>query len=853
MANQIYTGTANDSIHGLTWRQRGLIVLLIPLLSALLSACGGGGVSGSTGSGGTGPSTGTPTLTLTLTDPSTNAAVTTVAPGKPAKVSATFRTGTNTPIAGAVVTFRTDSTLGTFVPTNAAAVTDASGVASVLLYPSTSAGAATVTGSTQTVVAGSTSTTAITGSVAFTATPSPAITVGLFDPGTGAARTSISAGNPARVAATLRQVTGAPAPGVVVTFTTDPTLGTFSPTSGSALTDTNGVASIILNSASLTASGAGIVTASGQIGSGTTASAVSSTVGFSTGAINITLSQVTIATPLLSAFGTTAVSVTVNTSGVATPTPFNVNFTSPCATNGRAALTPSVATVNGVATASYRDIGCAGTDIITATVTGLALTGTGTVTVSPPGVGSIQYVASTPTSISLRGTGGLGRQETSQVSFRVVDIGGNPLGGRTVTFNLNTTVGGISLSSTTATSDPATGLVITNVQSGTVSTPVRVTASTSTGTQTLTTQSDQLTVTTGIPAQEGFSISRSTINIEGWEYDGVTTQLTVRMSDHFRNPVPDGTALTFTAEGGSIASSCVSVNGTCTVSFTSQAIRPTNGRVTVLAYAVGEEGFTDLNGNGWFDLSPTSELIDSNGKSTDIGEAFVDFNENGIRDANEPFIDFNNNGIFDGPDGKYSGVLCDETVPGRSSPGSCATSKTLHVRGSTVVVLSGSRPIIDRSVTTTGLSTYSVGTPPAIPSITLESCWTIGTLDGTNVVKFSPNPPSTFIFDLRDDRGNALPAGTTVSFATSNGRITSTPSSFVVPNSAACFNPGTGSCPASAAQLLGSEAGRFTVSLQSDAIISGTTCTNTNLNGTLTMTVTTPRGVVTTASVSVTD
>jgi hypothetical protein len=840
VANQIYTGTANDSIHGLTWRQRGLIVLLIPLLSALLSACGGGGVSGSTGSGGTGPSTGTPTLTLTLTDPTTNAAVTTVAPGKPAKVSATFRTGTNAPIAGAVVTFRTDNTLGSFVPTNATAVTDATGVASVLLYPSTAAGAATVTGSTQTVVAGSASTTAITGSVAFTATPAPAITVGLFDPGTGAVRTSISAGSPARVTATLRQNTGAPASGVVVTFATDTSLGVFSPASGTALTDANGVASVLLNAASLTASGAGVVTASGQIGSGSTASAVSGSVGYSTGAVNISLSPITLGTSNLSAFGTTSVSVTVDTGGVATSTPFTVTFTSPCASNGKAALSSPVSTVNGVATASYRDIGCAASDVVTATLTGLAISRSATINVGASGVGSIQYVSATPTSISLRGTGGLGRQETSQVSFRVVDVGGNPLGGRTVNFSLNTTVGGISLSSTQATSDPSTGLVVTNVQAGTVSTPVRVTASTNTGSQTLTTQSDQLTITTGIPAQDSFSLSISTFNIEGGNVDGVTTQVTVRMADHFKNPVPDGTAVTFTAEGGSIVGSCVTTNGVCTVPFTSQALRPDNRRVTVLAYAVGEEGFTDLNGNGWFDLSPTSELIDSNGKSTDIGEAFVDFNENGIRDANEPFIDFNNNGIFDGPDGKYSGVLCDETVSGRSSPGSCATTKTLHVRGSGVVVLSGSIPVF----TLTASSTTPAG------GIQLPTC-----VNGTPFV----NSPVSFRLDITDEWGNAMPAGTTIALATSNGTLTSLPLSFVVPNTTACANPGTGNCPSSAPQLLRSGFGSFFGTIISDATQSLATaapplqCSNTRNSGQLTVTVTTPRGSVTTVAYGVSD
>ena len=188
MANQIYTSNANEGLASVRWAQRGLLVLLVPLISAVLSACGGSGVSGGTSSGGSGgggtPPAAPPTLTLTLTDPTTNAAVTTIAPGKPAKVSATFKSATNVPVAGAVVTFTTDKTLGAFVPANATAVTDSNGVATVMLYPSTAAGAATVTGSSQTVVSGNAAPAAVTGTVAFTATPSPAITVGLFDPGT---------------------------------------------------------------------------------------------------------------------------------------------------------------------------------------------------------------------------------------------------------------------------------------------------------------------------------------------------------------------------------------------------------------------------------------------------------------------------------------------------------------------------------------------------------------------------------------------------------------------------------------------------------------------------------------------
>ena len=116
--------------------------------------------------------------------------------------------------------------------------------------------------------------------------------------------------------------------------------------------------------------------------------------------------------------------------------------------------------------------------------------------------------------------------------------------------------------------------------------------------------------------------------------------------------------------------------------LTSQALRPTNGRVTVLARAIGEEAFTDRQRqrNRW----TAGEMIDANGLSTDMPEAFVDYNENGVRDANEPYFDFNGNGIYDGPDGKYNGVLC---TPGAAI---CSSQKSIDVRGSQIIVFSSS-------------------------------------------------------------------------------------------------------------------------------------------------------------------
>lgn len=653
-----------------------------------------------------------------------------------------------------------------------------------------------------------------TGGATDTGSPVPTITFALTD-AAGASVTSISTGAPATVKATLRDANGAIVSNSVVTFSTDPTLATITP-SNSALTDATGVATVTLAPASITAAGASTLSATAQVDT----SEVTGSIGFSIGASAVTISApvLGVGTAALSAFGTTSISVTVSSGGAPVTTPQNVTFSSTCASSGKAVLSTGVATVAGVATGSYRDNGCAGTDAVTATVAGITSASTSLV-VTPPTVGSIQFVSATPETIFLKGTGGV---ETSQVRFKVVDTGGNPISGKAVTFALSTAAGGITLTPApaTATSD-ADGLVVTNVNAGTVSTPVRVTASTpgATAGSTLTTQSSALTITTGIPAQDSFSLSATKLNPEFRDVDGNTTVLTARLADHFRNPVPDGTAVNFTTEGGSIIGTCQTSGGACSATMTSQLPRPIDGRATVLAYAVGEEGFIDGNGNGVADLVP-NEMFDINGFSTDMPEAFRDDNENGVFDAaTETFIDFNQNNAYNNPDGQYNGVLCDNVTapPTGSSAGTCSATKSIHVRGSLVIVFSGSTAVISK-ISPAG-------------AIDLRGCAGGGT---TQV-------------DLRivDVVGNPMPVGTTVVATTSDGSMTGL-SSFTQPN--------TNVTPAAGAIT-------HTVNIKDDAVTttSGTppvtTCTDPTLSGVLSITVTTPgdsvAGTVTTAQFAV--
>lgn len=529
------------------------------------------------------------------------------------------------------------------------------------------------------------------------------------------------------VTASFRKADGTPASGINVFFST--TLGTISPAGGIATTDGNGAATVQLTVG--TTSGPGLITASATVDN----KQITKSGSFSVTLPPLKLSTISLGLSTLSYGGSTSVAVTVlEADGV---TPFtgqevDVTFTSTQAASGNATIISPVRTVNGVATATYQATTATGNDTITASIAGDSKNAT--VTITPLTASSVSFVSASPANIGLKGMGGAGIQETSVVTFKVLNTAGLPSSGQQVDFTLNTSVGGLSLTSASG-STAADGTVTTIVQSGTIATTVRVTATIRT--TTISTQSDQLVVSTGVPSQDGFSVSVATLNTESWNTDGVADVVTARLSDHFHNPVPDGTAVYFTTSGGSIAPFCTTARGTCSVTWTSQSPRPLNGRARVLAYAVGEEAFLDINGNGVADA----------GEFTDGSEAFRDDNENGLRDVGETYIDFNANGAFNGPDGSYNGIFQGAAYIG--------APKSKHVFSNTTIVMASSAAVI----------TNSCGTSIAVALGGSTSC------DIT----------------VEDVNGNTMPAGTNVAFSYTLVRagITLTSDPYTFPNSSA--------------------------------------------------------------------
>lgn len=430
-----------------------------------------------------------------------------------------------------------------------------------------------------------------------------------------------------------------------------------------------------------------------------------------------------------------------------------VFFSSPCTSTGQADIAPTVVeTEGGVATTTYTALGCSNNDTVTArtSVDDTTLTATANIQTEAAEFGAIQFNSVSEPQIGLRGTGALPEQST--VSFTVTNSAGGPIPNQTVQFALNTTVGGLSLGNDSAQTN-SEGVATTTVNSGTVATPVRVTATTmgSTGQQ-QSAQSSVLAVTTGLPDNDSFSLSASTLNVEGLRFDGIEVDVTIRAADRFNNPVPDGTAVSFTTEGGAIPATCTTEDGACAVTFTTQDERPADGRATILAWAIGEESFSDTSpSNGRFDAGEFDP-------ADDLPEAFVDYNENGERDGNEFFIDFDNDGTYDLGDGIFTGVRCE---PSESEPDSLACeTDSLNVRDQVVIVFSGSSQTIEFQPSTIDLTNGNVVVdvlisgpngqiPPADTEISAST--TLGSIIGPSsytVISSSAQGPYVAQFEL---------------------------------------------------------------------------------------------------------
>lgn len=466
------------------------------------------------------------------------------------------------------------------------------------------------------------------------------------------------------VVAKLVDQNGQPVSGKVVTLTTD--RGAVKPSSGK-LTDKNGYAVF-----SITATG---ITDAGELSNITVgnAGATSLTESISYGSNANLVFTFSSDVSTLAQGATAALNIAVTLNGQSYKTPVSVSFSSQCLTDGKAVLASKVTTdTNGLASVTYKGVSSDGTQACGTSDTIIATLDNNTqqqLTITNQLAPSNTIIATTPSPefITLHGYNGA----SSRVTFTVNNSEGTAVPAQTVNlaFSLpSITDSGYSLSPASAQTD-SNGQVTVTVNAGSIPLPVAVKASIpNTNIQTV---SLPIAVGTGYPDSNSFSPSADVYSLEGKATDGATATITLRMADRFNNPIPDGTKVYFTTEGGSIKGNlsdgtigstpvCTTSDSSCTATLTSMNPRPADGRVTVLAYTEGEESFQDQNGNGILD----NDDYDTSGALLfdDVdSEPYLDANNSGAYDSGEQFVNLNPavNSVWDNVDGVYRGLACD--------------------------------------------------------------------------------------------------------------------------------------------------------------------------------------------------
>jgi 5-hydroxyisourate hydrolase-like protein (transthyretin family) len=553
-----------------------------------------------------------PTATMTLSNSNISASASS------STASVLVRDVAGNPVSGQLVQFSSQFGLVKFDASTA--LTDATGVAKVTVTPATSTSNGADVVRANVTVAGIAATDSKPVQVVSATSPgAPVLQLSLSS-------TSVSAAVPATVTATLTDSRNQPVAGQVVTFSVIRGLGRTNV--GTALTDATGKAVALLSPATSASTGADEITATVQYAG----ASLSATQGFQVQATNATI--VSFAGPAsLSAYGQDTLTLTLT--GAAVDSPVKLSVSSSCAAAGKATVSPStISATSNTVTLQYRDNGCGAvqpSDLLQVVIDGTSTARQLTLPIAAPAAVSLAFISSVPEQIFLKGSG---FTESSIITFEVRDAAGNPLPNKVVELRLQTGAGGVTMEGRGVESvDPlsanpftqtsnALGRVQVRVNSGTQPTPVRVHAKLSG--ENIATVSSNLSVGIGLPSQLNFSMSQQTINIEGYNVDNVPNTYTLIAADRSSNPVPVGTTINFVAEGGQVESSKLisQINGIsqATSNFVSAQPKPVDGRVTVVAYALGEESFIDKNGNN---------VYDSGEEFQDLGNIFKDRNYDG--------------------------------------------------------------------------------------------------------------------------------------------------------------------------------------------------------------------------------
>jgi hypothetical protein len=437
-----------------------------------------------------------------------------------------------------------------------------------------------------------------------------------------------------------------------------------------------------------------------------------------------------------------------------------VNFATNLSGTG---VTPVATTTDGVATATFSAGTSAG--VATVTATSGSASSSLSITIQAGVAGSLEFVSADPILIGVRGSA---LPQKSTITFRARDVNGNPVAdGTQVTFTLISGLGGGEAVAPT-TVGTIGGLASTILTSGTVSGPVRVLASITIGTTTLTSSSTNVSIAGGPPSGAHIGVAPAFRNIAGLVTQGIICPVTAIVGDRFGNPVPQNTTVSFFTNGGVVTPQGLTdalgntpgvdiKTGPPTphVGTATNFGDPRTGLVTVIAVTQGEETFIDSNGNGLFDGPGEFDPADP---EIDTPEPFIDHVNlcNGVPapcladPVNPPLL--SGNGSFD-PNDRYE-LFIDGNGNGAWDPPNVMWDAHKPIFASTTVLFTGPTRL-----------TVGVLQPNG-------SC--SGNPTGFNVPDGGSSPVLCFL--ASDPAGRPLVGGTQIRVTTSSGAISGTSS-----------------------------------------------------------------------------
>ena len=278
----------------------------------------------------------------------------------------------------------------------------------------------------------------------------------------------------------------------------------------------------------------------------------------------------------------------------------------------------------------------------------------------------------------------------------------------------------------------------------------------------------------GTVSQKNFSVAAASTSLSVYNattntYTATETTVTASIGDRYNQTLTDSHTIYFETEYGLIEPSCVTEDGTCSVTWKTSSFTAANfpandtggvftgsPAVTIIAYTSGEEAFTDFNNNGLYD--------DTDGGFIDLEEPYIDVGNNGIFDAGaDILIDtvngndiYGNNLAHDIPDGFFNGPGCTH------STNCSALIRSAVVWDGVVIKLDGGT-----------VAQFNVGgsVTGLTGTVTLQN-------NGGDDLPISADGPFTFATGIDNGSGYSVtiltqPAGQTCSITSGAGTITS--------------------------------------------------------------------------------